>query len=88
VIVVTVDADDTRAVNGSVQNFCGFKIGGDKDTSVETLLGGLRGDGVGQIAGGRAADSLNSKRRAAARAVATTRSLKESDGKQTASFLT
>src|SRR5215468_4966553 len=31
---------------------------------------------------------LNSKRRAAARAVATTRSLKEREGKQTASFLT
>src|SRR5213078_2744555 len=54
-------AHDARAVDGSVQNFCWFKIGRDEDACVESLLRGLRSDRVGQIAGRRAADSFEFK---------------------------
>src|SRR5207245_7675254 len=60
-VVVAVDSHDARAVNGGVENFRGLKIGGNEHASVETLLSGLRRDGVGQIAGGRAADSFEFK---------------------------
>ena len=56
VIVVAVDAHDARAVDGGVEHFGGLEVGGDEDAGVETLLRGLRGDGVGEIAGGRTAD--------------------------------
>ena len=52
VVVVAVDAHDARAVDGSVQNLGGLEIGGNKDAGVEALLRGLRGHGIGKIAGG------------------------------------
>ncbi len=54
-VVVAVDADDARAVDRRVQNFSGLEVGGNEDAGFETLLRGLRGDGIGQIAGGGAA---------------------------------
>ena len=53
-IVVAVDAHDARAVNRGIEHFCRLKIGGYEHAGVEALLRGLRGDGVGKIAGGGA----------------------------------
>ena len=61
VVVVAVDAHDARAVDGGVQDFGGLEIGGNEDAGVEALLRGLRGNGVGKIAGGGAADRFKSK---------------------------
>src|SRR5258708_36505221 len=55
-IVVAIDAYDARAIDRGVEHFGRLKVGGNEDASVETLLRGLSGDGVGEIAGGRAAD--------------------------------
>ena len=60
-VVVAVDANDARAIDGGVQNFRGLKVGGDEDAGVEALLRGLRGDGVGEVAGRGAADGLEAE---------------------------
>ena len=87
VVVVAVDADQRRAVNLGVENLRRLEIGGDEDVGLEAEARGVRGNGVGQVAGRRAADGVKSKRCALASATATTRSLKLSVGRQTASFL-
>src|SRR6266851_4424332 len=51
VIVVAVDAHDARAIDGGVEHLGGLEVGGNEDARVEALLSGLRGDGVGEIAG-------------------------------------
>src|SRR5258708_38408154 len=56
VVVVAVDAHDARAIDRGVEHLGGLEVRRNEDASVETLLCGLRGDGVGEIAGGRAAD--------------------------------
>src|SRR6202008_778740 len=61
VIVVAVDAHDARAVDGSVEHFGRLEIGGNKYTGVESLLRGLRSDGVRKISCGGAADSFKAK---------------------------
>ena len=89
VVVVAVDADEARAVDLGVEDLGRLEIGGDEDAGLEAEARGLRGDGVGEVAGGGAADGRRSRSlRALARATATTRSLKLRVGKQTASFLT
>src|SRR5437660_8874993 len=60
-IVVPVNAHDARAVDRGVENFRRFKVGGNEDAGVESLLRGLCGNGVGEIAGGGAADSGETK---------------------------
>ena len=88
VVVVAVDADEARAVDQRVEDLGGLEIGGDEDAGLEAEARGLRGDGVGEVAGGGAADGVEAELRALASATETTRSLKLSVGKQTASFLT
>ena len=61
VIVVAVDADDARAVDGSVQDFRRFEVRGNKDAGVESLVRALSSDGVRQISGGRAADCFKAE---------------------------
>src|SRR5207302_8074573 len=56
VVVVAVDAHDARAVDGGVKDLGGLEIGGDEDARVETLLRGLCGNGVGEVAGRGAAN--------------------------------
>ena len=60
-VVVSVDAHDARAVDGGVQDLGGFEVGGNEDAGVKTLLRGLCGHGVRQIAGGRTAHRLETK---------------------------
>jgi len=87
VIVVAIDAHDARAVNRGVEDLGGLEVRGNEDASVEALLRGLRSDGVSEITVEEQPTVVKLKRRAAESAVATTRSLKEREGKQTASFL-
>src|SRR2546429_1432754 len=60
-IVVAVDANDARAIDRRVEHLGRLEVRGNEDTRVEALLRGLRGDGVGQIAGRRAADGGETK---------------------------
>ena len=55
VIVVAVDAHDARAIDGGVEHLGRLEVGGNEDASAKALLCSLRGDGVGEIAGGGAA---------------------------------
>ena len=87
-VVVAVDTDEAGAVDLGVQNLCGLKIGRHENGGLEAETSGLRGNRVGEIAGRGAPDGLKAERCALARATETTRSLKLSVGKQTASFLT
>src|SRR5256885_1624741 len=57
-VVVAVDAHDARAIDGGVEDFGRFEVGGNEHASVEALLSGLRGDGIGGGAGGAAAHGL------------------------------
>ena len=41
--------------------FAGFEIGGDEDAGLEAEAGGLGGDGVGEVAGGGAADGVEAE---------------------------
>src|SRR5439155_10729328 len=56
VVVVAVDAHDARAVHRRIENFRRLQVGGNEDAGVEPLLRGLRGDGIGEITCGGAAD--------------------------------
>ena len=56
VVVVTVDADQAGAVDESVEDLGGLEVGGDEDAGLEAEPGSLGGYGVGEIAGGGAAD--------------------------------
>ena len=87
VVVVAVDADEARAVDLGVEDLGGLEIGGDEDGGLEAEADGLRGYRVREVAGGRTADGVEAELRALASATETTRSLKLSVGKQTASFL-
>jgi len=56
VVVVAVDTNNARAVDGGIEYFGRLQVGGNENASIEALLRGLRGDGVGEIAGGGATD--------------------------------
>jgi hypothetical protein len=56
VVVVAVDADETRTVDLGVEDLCRLEVGGDEDAGLEAETGGLCGDRVGEVAGGGAAD--------------------------------
>ena len=60
-VIIAGDAHQARAVNLRGQNFRGLDIGGDKNPGFEAAAGGLRGDGVGQITGGRATDDIETE---------------------------
>ena len=55
-IVVAFDPDDLGAVNQRVHHLALFEVGGNKDVGLQSGSGGVRGDGVGQIAGRSAGD--------------------------------
>src|SRR5712664_2779286 len=61
VVVVAVDAHDARPIDRGIENFCRFEIGRNEDASVESLLRGLRGDGVGKISSRGTADGRKIK---------------------------
>ena len=61
VVVVAVDADEARAVDLGVEDLCGLEVGGDEDAGLEAEARGLRGDGVGEVAGGGAADGVEAE---------------------------
>ena len=50
-VVVAVDADQAGTVDEGVQDLGRLKVGGDQDRRSEAEARGLRGDGIGQIAG-------------------------------------
>ena len=87
VIVIAVDAHDARAVDGGVENFGRLEIGGDEDAGVEACWAACAATALARLPVEEQPTVSNPKRRAAASAVATTRSLKDKEGKQTASFL-
>ena len=49
------------AKNLRPQNLGGLKIGGDEDHSLKPVAGGLRRNCIGQIAGGRAGDGIETE---------------------------
>src|SRR5260370_478284 len=61
VIVVAVDAHDARAIDRGVEHLSGLQVGRNEDASVEALLRGLCRNGVGKIAGRRAANGREIK---------------------------
>ena len=60
-IVVAFDANDLRAVNQRIHYLALFEIGGNEDVSLESGGGGIRGDGVGQVAGRGASDCVKAE---------------------------
>ncbi len=61
VVVVAIDAHQRRAVDLGVENLGRLEIGGDKDEGLEAETRGVRSNGVGKVAGGRAADRIESE---------------------------
>ncbi len=61
VVVVAVDADETRTVDLGVEDFGWLEVGRNEDAGLEAEAGGLGGDGVGEVAGGGAADGLEAE---------------------------
>ena len=87
-VVVAVDADETGTVDLGVEDLCGFEVGGNEDAGLEAEAGGLSGDGVGEVAGGGAADGLEAEPARVGEGDRDDAALKLRVGKQTASFLT
>ena len=81
VVVVAVDADDARAVDGGAEDLGLLEIGGDEDVGFEPGCGGLAATALARLPVEEQPTVSKPKRRASARAMATTRSLKESVGK-------
>jgi len=61
VVVIAIDANQGCAVDLGVENLGGLKIGRHQDEGFEAQACGLRGNCVGQVAGGGAADRVKSK---------------------------
>ena len=81
-VVIAGDAHQARAEDVRAEHLGGLEIGGNEDPGLEAHARRLRGDGVGEIAGGGAAHDLEAERLGLRQsATATTRSLKESVGK-------
>ncbi len=53
-VVIPRDTDEARAVDGRAEDLGGLEILGNEDAGVEPVAHPLRGDGVRQVAGGRA----------------------------------
>ena len=81
VVVVAVDGQQRAAVHGRREDLGLLERRRDEHHGVPARAGGRGGDGVGQVAGGRAGTArVKPSSRAAARATATTRSLNECVG--------
>ena len=74
------DGDDVRAIDERVDDLALLQIGRDEDVGFESGAGGVGGDGVGEVAGGRAATVSNPSSFERLNATLTTRSLNESVG--------
>src|SRR5258707_776247 len=61
VIVIAVNPDDLGAIHLCAQNLCWLKIGGNEDAGFKTGTRGLRRNGIGKIAGRRAADDIEAE---------------------------
>src|SRR5260370_33061187 len=61
VVVVAVDANKARAVYLGVENLCGLEIRRHENAGLDAETGCLRGDRVGEVAGGGGTDSLKAK---------------------------
>ena len=57
-VVVAVDADEPRAVDEGIENLGWFQVGRHQNASLEAEARGLRGDRVGEVAGGGTADDV------------------------------
>ena len=60
-VVIAGDANEARAVNLRGQNFRRLDIGGNENPGLKAAARGLRGDGVGEIAGGGATDDFEAE---------------------------
>ena len=60
-IVVAFDTNQRGAVDLGVENLGWLKVGRDKNESLQSETRGLCGDGVGQVAGRRAADRVEAE---------------------------
>ena len=58
---MALDADDVRAVDERVDNLALLQIRRNEHVGFQSGRGGVGGDGVGQIAGGRAGDGVETK---------------------------
>jgi hypothetical protein len=56
VVVVAVDADETRTVDEGVEDLGGLEVGGDEDGGLQAEARGLSGDRVREVAGGGTTD--------------------------------
>src|SRR5205823_6057968 len=61
VVVVAVDGDDVRPVDAGREDLRLLEVGGDEDVRLDAERGGLRGDGVREIAGRRAGEDLEAE---------------------------
>ena len=60
-VIVAGDANQARAEYLGAEDLGGFEVGGNENPGVETKARRLRGDGIGEVAGGRAADGRESE---------------------------
>ena len=60
-IVGALDADDVGAVDERTEHLPLLEVGGDEDVALEARVGGVGGDGVGEIAGRGAGHHLESE---------------------------
>ncbi len=61
VVVVSIDADEAGPVDLGVEDLGGLEVGWDEDGGLEAEASGLGGDGVGEVAGGGAADDIEAE---------------------------
>ncbi len=86
-VVGATHLDDLGPVDAGAENLGALQVGGDEDVALQPGGGGVGGDAVGQVAGRGTADGGKAEFAALLSATATTRSLNDSVGKLTASFL-
>ena len=60
-VVVSCDADNFGAENIGAKNLCRLQIRGNKDPRLQAFPRSMRGDGIGQISGGRARNRVESE---------------------------
>ncbi len=61
IVVGAGDAENGRLEDGGAEHLAGFEIVGDEDVAFEPEPGGVRGDAVGEVAGRRAGQDLESQ---------------------------
>ena len=60
-VIVTIDANQRCSIDLGVEDLGRFKIARHENVGLQAKARGVRGDGVGKIAGGRTADGLEAK---------------------------